>query len=98
MMNTQITTELFHSYPFTTAEAAKLLGVRPQHLASWRHTGFFEEVTHYIRSSWDNTFFYWWNVKATSERLSAANNSGFLPGTKEYFLILKYGEDYYHPH
>jgi hypothetical protein len=62
-MNTQITTELFHSYPFTTAEAAKLLGVRPQHLASWR----------------------------------AANNSGFLPGTKEYFLILKYGEDYYNP-
>ena len=53
-MNTQITTELFHFYPFTTAEAAKLLDVRPRHLISWRHAGFFEELTHYIKSSWDN--------------------------------------------
>ena len=97
-MNTQITTELFYLYPFTTAEAAKLLGVRPRHLTSWRHTGFFEESTHYIKSSWNNRPFYWWNVKATSERLSAANNSGFSPGTKEYFLMLKYGEDYCHLH
>ena len=89
-MNTQITTQLF-----TTVEAAKLLNVRPRHLTSWRHNGIFEESTHYIKSSWDDKPSYLWNVKAASKRMSIANNSGYLAGTKEFYLMLKHGKDCY---
>ena len=87
-MNTQITTQLF-----TTPEAAKLLGVRPCHLTSWRRNEIFQESTHYIKSSWNDKPSYLWNVKAASKRLSIANESGYLPGTKEFWLKLRYGKD-----
>mgnify|MGYP003140542626 CR=1 FL=1 len=89
-MNTQITTQLF-----TTVEAAKLLEVNPRSLYTWRKGGIFEESTHYIKSSWDDKPSYLWNVKAVSERMSIANNSGYLAGTKEFFLVLKHGKDCY---